>query len=76
MSDTFKRLKAVEVCDGFRMDKGKRQHGGKCKGQSMGQAQIQLLPFTTLLELCYFWTSNFFISKTEEKYYLCYRYVL
>lgn len=54
MSDTFKRLKVVEVYDGFRMDKGKRQSGRKVRGPSMGLAQIQLLPFTNLLKLCYF----------------------
>lgn len=73
---TLKTLKVLEVCDGFRADKGKRQHGRKCRGQIMGQAQIQLLPFTSLLKLCCFWTSNFFISKTEGKYYLRYRFVL
>ena len=75
VSDTLKRLKAVEG-DRFRMDKGKRPHGRKFKGQIMGRAHIQLLPFTSLLKSCYFWTSNFFISKTEKKYSLCYRFVL
>lgn len=38
VSDTFKRLKVVEVYDGFRMAKGKKQSGRKCRGPSMGLA--------------------------------------